>query len=795
MNKRIARLKQVVIHSEPEICNDRLRSITASYQETEGMPIILRRACAFDRILSEMRIYLLDGELIVGNQAFQPKAAPWFPEFDVHWIENELDSLSTRRLDPFKIDDADKEEARSLIQYWNGRTHRDLCLKKLDSLLSAGMKQHYDVHRCSINQTLGNLYHTITGDGHIIADYERVLGRGLGSLREEALKRLDGETDGHKIDFLRAVVISIDAVCKFAHRFADLAEQKSGNEEHFERKQELLTIGRICRTVPERPAASFQEALQSLWFAHLVIQIESSGQSISFGRFDQLLNPFYLSDKEKGVLDREKALELLECFFLKAMELNKVRDWGSTEFNTGYAMYQTLTVGGQTRDGGDAANEMTYLVLEATADLGVQEPTTVVRLHNGTPHELMAATVNTLVAHRGGLPSFFSDEVAIRLLLGLPNNHISIEDARSWAVMGCVEPTVPGKYINSTGGTCIINLAKVFELAFNGGTNPETGVTVFRPKREEIHSFEDMWDAYQEQLEYYMRLVPILMRATCDAYKELTPTPFLSALISDRIDAASDLFEGKGSDDYNVELMEIHGLGTATDALAAVKIVVFGENRFTLDELRTMTLRNFDGYERERLYLKNKVGKFGNDVEEVDAIAKKIVDTVTGYMAQFVTPRKGCYGLSTQTTTCNVPDGRVVGATPDGRFAHEPLSDNHSPSPAADRAGPTAAMKSVASTGHDRLGMGSLFNMKFTPMQFSTEEGRTKFADLIKGFFAAGGYHVQFNVVSNELLRAAQKDPKKYRDLIVKVAGYSARFTDLDKQLQDQLIARTMFGV
>jgi formate C-acetyltransferase len=254
------------------------------------------------------------------------------------------------------------------------------------------------------------------------------------------------------------------------------------------------------------------------------------------------------------------------------------------------------------------------------------------------------------------------------------------------------------------------------------------------------------------------------------------------------------VFEGKGLNDYNVELMEIHGLGTATDALAAVKIAVLDENRFKLDELRTMTRRNFKGYERERLYLKNKVGKYGNDIEEVDAIAKKIIDTVSGHMSQFVTPRNGCYGISTQTTTCNVPDGKVVGATPDGRFAHEPLSDNHSPSPAADRKGPTAAMKSVASTGHGKIGMGSLFNMKFTPMQFNTEEGRKKFADLIKGYFAQGGYQVQFNVVSNELLRAAQKDPIKYRDLIVKVAGYSARFTDLDKQLQDQLIARTMFG-
>jgi pyruvate formate-lyase/glycerol dehydratase family glycyl radical enzyme len=794
VDTRIAALKDIVTHTAPEICDDRLRSITASYRETEGLPVVLRRAYAFDRILAEMQIYILDGELIVGNQAFQPKAAPWFPEFDVQWIEQEIDSLETRRLDPFRIAADKREETRDLIQYWKGKTHRDLCLQKLDALLPAEMKQLYDIQRCNINQTLGNLYHTITGDGHIIADYDRVLRQGLGLLKEQARQRLEGETDGHKADFLKAVVISIDAVVKFAHRLADLAEDKAGSEPDAARRQELLTIARNCRNVPEKPAASFHEALQSLWLVHLVIQLESNGQSISFGRFDQYMNPYYLRDRDKGLLDREKAIELIQCLFLKAMEVNKIRDWGSTEFNTGYAMYQTLTVGGQTRDGRDAANEMTYMVLEATADLKVQEPTTVMRLHRGTPDELLAAAVNTLVEHRGGLPSFFNDEVAIPMLQSLPRNQIPLEDARDWAVMGCVEPTVPGKYIPSTGGTCVINLAKAFELAFNDGVNPETGMRVFRPQQETIESYDDMWHAYQEQLEYYMNLVPTLMQATCGAYRELTPTPFLSALISDRLDRASDLFEGKGPNDYDVELMEIHGLGTATDALAAVKIAVFDEQRFTLDELRTMIRRDFEGYERERLYLKNKVGKYGNDVAEVDAIAATIVATVCDHMARFVTPRNGCFGLSTQTTTCNVPDGKVVGATPDGRLAHAPLSDNHSPSPAADRKGPTAAMKSVASTGHDKVGMGTLYNMKFTPMQFSTEEGRKKFAELIKGYFAQGGFHVQFNVVSNETLRAAQKDPAAYRDLIVKVAGYSARFTDLDRQLQDQLIARTMFG-
>jgi formate C-acetyltransferase len=398
------------------------------------------------------------------------------------------------------------------------------------------------------------------------------------------------------------------------------------------------------------------------------------------------------------------------------------------------------------------------------------------------------------VEHQGGLPSFFNDEIAVDLMLNHPHNDIPVEDARDWAVMGCVEPTVPGKFINSTGGTCTINLAKALEVALHGGVNPETGVRVFQPRFNEIETREDLWRAFEEQLTFYLDLIPPLMRATCEAYRELTPTPFLSALIGDRIEVASDVTEGKSERDYNCELMEIHGLGTTTDALAAVEIVVFDERQFTLEELKEMMAANFVGYERERLYLQNQIPKYGNDVERVDAVARRIVNLVADHMAQFMTPRGGCYGISTQTTTSNVPDGKAVGATPDGRLAHEPLSDNHSPSPGAEVSGPTAAMRSVAVTDHHRVGMGVLFNMRFTPEQFQSQAGRRAFADLIKGYFAEGGFHVQFNVVSNETLRAAQKNPAQYRDLIVKVAGYSARFTDLDKQLQDQLIKRTRFG-
>ena len=704
-----------------------------------------------------------------------------------------MDSFAGRRLDLFKITDDKRAEVSRLIPYWKGKTNRNLCMKLIREYVPEGLSDHYNYDQCNINQVLSNLYHTITGDGHIIADYKRFIEIGAGGLKQEAEERLLQEDDTNKINFLKSVIISMDAVIAFARRYADLAEKLAEYEKNADRKKELQEIARICRKVPEHKADTFWEALQSFWFAHLIIQIESNGQSISFGRFDQIMNPYYQADKANNHLEKETAIELVQCFFLKAMEINKVRDWGSTEFNTGYAMYQTLTLGGQDSEGHDATNDMTYITLEATADLKVPEPTTIMRVHKGTPPELFEAAVKALAEHKGGLPSFFNDEVAIPMLMSQKYNEITLEDARNWAVMGCVEPTVPGKYITSTGGTCTLNLAKLFELALFQGKNPVTGEIVFEPKHKEITNFEEMWAAYQEQLEFYLDIIPYLMKVTCEAYRELAPTPFLSALISDRIQQASDVMDGKGPNDYNVELMELHGLGTVVDALAAVKIAVFEQKKYTIEELRKLLSTNYEGRERDRLYLKNKVAKYGNDICDVDAIAKRIVDMVSEHMSQYKTPRGGCYGISTQTTTCNVPDGRNVGATPDGRLAFEPLSDNHSPSPAADRRGPTAAMKSVASTNHYKLGMGPLYNMKFAPMQFETEEGRAKFADLIRGYFAHGGYQVQFNVISNELLKEAQLDPIKHRDLIVKVAGYSARFTDLDRKLQDQLIARTLF--
>lgn len=800
MNERTQTLRDRILDTTPEICPDRGIAYTRSYQETEGLPPVLRKARALERVLKDMTVYISPGELIVGNQQSKPKSAPLFPEYGVKWLAEEVDSFPERTLDRFLVSPPARAAIETVVDYWDGKTHQDLCMGKLAYLLPGDLEGAYDTATCSLNQVICNMCHTSNGDGHIIADYGKVLTVGLGGIMEEAkeaLARLNrrSEEGVKKALFLEAVVISCQAVIEFSRRYARLARQLAQSAQP-PRQDELLHIAAQCERVPEHGAQSFHEALQAMWLVHVVLQIESNGQSISFGRFDQLLWPFYERDVTGGTITRQEALELVECFFVKSLELNKVREWGATEYMTGYSMFQTLTIGGQTPGGEDATNDLSYLVLEATAQLQVTEPTTVVRIHSRTPEDFFKAAVRTLLEHGGGLPAFFNDDVGIPLLLNTGQG-MSLAEARDWAIMGCVEPVVPGKFNNATGGVCQINLLKLLELALNDGVNPDTGraLRCGRGKLGEMSSFDQLWEAYREQLAHYASFIPMFDSITCSSYAELNPTPFLSALIEGRIQDGKDVSEGWGSQNYNVDLVEAHGVVNVGNALAAIKKLVFEEEAIGGEELLEALHNDFAGTERLRQLLLNGAPKFGNDDPYVDELVKRVLDEVVAVMRSYRPPRGGCYGVSTQTTTSNVPYGRIVGASADGRRAREPLGDNNSPAAGTDRNGPTAAMKSVARLDHIQVAMGTLFNMKFHPVSLQGEERMHKFMNLLRTFFDDKGFQVQFNVVSPEVLRAAQEEPEAYRNLIVKVAGYSARFGDLDRQLQDQIIARSTFEV
>lgn len=796
MNKRTESLRDTLLSSEPELCPERALLLTAAWRETEGRPILTRRAAGFAAILRGMSIFIHPGELLVGNQASRPRAAPVFPEFAVAWLAREIDDLPTRRLDPFKVRPETKAALLPVIEYWQGKTHGDLVRSLTPQLLPKEALASFDVSASCVNQTVANFGRTTSGDGHVVASYARVIRTGFAGLIEHAQSRSDAldlrrPENLEKKLFHQSVIVNLKAAIAHAERYAALAEHMAAQEADSSRQAELCQIAAVCRRVPASPARTFHEALQFYWFLQLLIQVESDGHSISPGRFDQYVYPYYAADLAAGRLTRAQAQELVECFWLKCFEVNKVREWAVTRFLSGYPMFQTITLGGQTPEGKDATNDLSYIGLEATADLGLPQPTVVVRVHDGSPDEFLLAASRCVLGHGGGMPGFFSDEVAIPALLnvGLP-----LEDARDWCVMGCSEFQVAGKFNTGTGGLCHVNVHKILELALHGGTDSFTGQ---RPcpgdgDLSTFRSFDELWDAFRRQLRYYLGLVPIMDGITCRAYDALTPTPFLSALIDYRLEIGQDVSTGGGPNYRNLQSLA-QGITNVADSLAAVKKLVFEDKRLTGAELLEALRSDFQGPHGEeiRQLLLNRAPKYGNDDDYVDLLAAQVFCEYAREITQHTPPRGGYYGPSIQSLSANVPQGQRVGATPDGRRARSPLADNASPSPGADTHGPTAVLKSVAKLDHMRASNGTILNLKFHPSALGGEERLRKFVALIRSFVDLKGLQVQFNVISADVLREAQAHPEQYRNLVVKVAGYSALFSMLDKELQDQIISRT----
>jgi len=793
---RVQRLLAKALAYEPELCLERARLFTETFRETEGEPLIIRRAKAFARVLDEMTIYINPEELIVGGQAAKPRAAPLFPEYSVGWIMRELEDFPTRPLDPFLLPENFREEFTPIHGSWNGRTHQDNCLALTRQVLPPKHLEAYDLQAYSLNQVVSNASHISTGDGHIIVGYGRLIAEGLDASialcreKEAALDNTRPE-DQEKKFFYRAATLSLEAAVRFAERYADLARRLAREEHDPGRRAELERIAAVCARVPGQPARDFWEALQALAFIQLIIQIEGNGHSISLGRLDQYLAPYYERDLAAGRITREEALELIALLFIKQNEQNKVREWAYTQFTSGYPMFQTVTLGGQDAGGMDATNEVSYLALEATARLKLPQPTVCVRLHSHADEEFVAAAVECLERHGGGLPGFFNDEVTIPMLL---NMGVPLEEARDWAVMGCSEPQVPGKFCPSTSGVCHVNLLKAFEIALNGGVNPANGRRL-GPGGTGLPGFqsmEEVWDAYREQVEFYAPFVPVLDNITAKSFEEIAPTPFLSACVDGRLAYGRDITLECGPH-YNNQLVLVQGATNVGNSMAALEKLVFEEGSMDAAELHQALLDNFEGPQGEvmRQRLINAAPKYGNDNAEIDRYARRALEILLDVLRRHTPRRGGVFGPSTQTNSGNVPMGRPVGATPDGRRAGEPLADNSSPSPGTDVNGPTSAMKSVARLPHELISNGTIFNMKFHPSTLEGSAGIAKFGNLIRGFFDLKGFQVQFNIISPETLRDAQEHPEQYPNLVVKVAGYSAMFHTLDRKLQDQIILRT----
>ncbi len=818
---RIERLKEDLFREMPQIEADRAVLLTESYMETEGEPMVVRRAKAFKNILEKIPITIRPYELVVGSSTKRPRSCQVFPEFSYDWLEAEFDTVETRSADPFYISEETKNTLHGVYKYWKGRTTSELATSLMAD--EAKLAMEHNVF------TPGNYFYN--GVGHVTVKYGRVLEVGYRGIIDEvkaekaAMNFGDGDyvTKGALLD---SIIMSCEAAITYAHRYSELAREMAAGERDGARKAELLKIADNCRRVPEFGATSFYEACQSFWFVQMLLQVESSGHSISPGRFDQYMYPYYKADIDSGKITKEFAQELMDCIWIKLNDLNKCRDAASAEGFAGYSMFQNLIAGGQTAEGEDATNDLSFMCLEATMHVMLPAPSLSVRIWNKTPHEFLIRAAE--VTRTGvGLPAYYNDEVIIPSLM---SRGLTLEDARDYNIIGCVEPQKSGK----TWGwhdAAFFNMLKPMELVFANGKLDGVDVGIKTGEVESFKSFDEFFEAYKKQTEYTISLMVNADNAIDVAHAERCPLPYLSSMVDDCIKRGKTPEQGGAV--YNFTGPQGFGIANVADSMYAIKRLVFEEKKFTLAELREALEHNFgkgtanaaeiteqvarrlaengvavnEGVIAE-IYnaVKNRGGDpkynnirelilaqdaYGNDLSEVDAMAREAAYTYTKPLLKYNNPRGGQFHAGLYPVSANVPLGAQTGATPDGRYAGTPVADGVSPSAGRDVNGPTASANSVSCLDHGIASNGTLFNMKFHPSALSGDSGLENFAALVETYFEMKGSHMQFNVVSRETLIDAQKNPDKYKGLVVRVAGYSALFTTLSKSLQDDIINRT----
>jgi len=791
MTERVSRLRTRFIQAVPSVDINRARLITQAYKDAAGEPLLMVRAKAMHRIFSKLPIIIADDELIVGGATVRPRAAQLFPEVQAGWLDQELDTVGAREWDPLALSEKDKLELRKeILPFWQGRTIYhwlyQSCPEETKSLI------FFDpaVFPPKSSAVIDNFSLIQKGIGTVVPNYERMLQKGIAGIEaeiDEAIKGLEltSPADSEKLLFYRALLLTLDGFRGFAQRYSQLAWQMAKKEKDQGRKKELKRIAEVCARVPEHPPRNFWEAVQSFWFTHLAVRLEESGHSLSPGRFDQYLYPFYQADEaaEKDDL----ALELLECLFLKFSETMLFASTDTSKFYTGVPQWQNLNLGGRTKDGRDATNQVSHLCLEAMSELRTVQPDISVRIHADTPERFLLAACR-LAALGTGHPKFYNEDLIAHAMAA---KGISLEDSRNFSIMGCVEPRVTGKEgIHLTGG--FINLPAAVELVLNNGFWPyggrQIGPATGDPRQ--FKGFDQFWEAYKAQLSSLIRHMFVVNAIAQNAYANLLSTPFLSALTEGCIEKGRDLQHGGATYNFGPAVNAI-GIADTVDSLYAVKKAVFEDQTVSMADLIEALSHDFKGREEVRSRLIRDLPKFGNDVDEVDLLGRAAVQFFNDQCMQY----KNMFGGTAQggiiPVTAGIPFGKVVGALPSGRKAGEAYADGSSPSHGNDRQGPTAIIRSVAKLDLARLRNGDLLNMRISPTALATEEQMQKFCDFIRGFCDVGGWHIQFNVVDSKVLRKAQDEPAKYSDLLVRVAGYSAYFTQLHKEVQDDIIKRT----
>ena len=825
MKDRIGRLKDNLYKKMPEIESSRAKLITESYKMTEGEPIVTRRAKAFLHILQNIPIIIRDEELIVGSTTLAPRGCQTYPEFSYEWLESEFDTVATRKADPFYISEEAKKEIAEADKYWKGKTTSELATAYMAPEAIRAIDHNMF--------TPGNYFYN--GVGHVTVHYDWVLAVGFKGIAAKAKKALDALNFGdaeyaRRSHFLNAVIMSCEAAIIYAKRYAALAREMAAKESNSRRKAELLRIADNCENVPESGARDFWEACQSFWFVQQLLQIESSGHSISPGRFDQYMYPYYCKDIESGKITREFAQELIDCIWIKLNDLNKCRDAASAEGFAGYSLFQNLIVGGQNAEGVDVTNDLSFMCITASLHVQLPQPSLSIRVWNNSPHDLLIHAA-TLTRTGVGLPAYYNDEVIIPSLM---SRGLTLEDAREYNIIGCVEPQKAGK-TEGWHDAAFFNMCRPLELVFSDGMDKGELVGVHTGDVTKFKTFDEFYDAYKKQMNYAISLLVNADNAIDVAHATLCPLPFLSGMIEDCIGRGKSVQEGGAI--YNFTGPQGFGIANMADSLYAIKTLVFDKKEVTLAEYKQALEDNYGkGLDAEKaqkvvaevvrelaaagrkiseteiaaavsslikgsdkydklLEKIDAVPKYGNDIPEVDAFARDVEYTYAKPLETYKNPRGGMFQAGMYPVSANVPLGAQTGATPDGRLAGKPVADGVSPSAGKDVHGPTAAANSVARLDHYIASNGTLFNQKFHPSALSGRQGLENFVALIRSYFDQKGSHMQFNVVSRETLLDAQKYPEKYKHLVVRVAGYSAFFTTLSRSLQDDIINRTEQGM
>jgi pyruvate formate-lyase/glycerol dehydratase family glycyl radical enzyme len=781
MNLRVQKLRQESLEAVPTISVERARLLTEVYQNAPTLKSYsVQRALAFEYLLSNKEICINDHELIVGERGPVPKGTPTYPEICCHSLAD-LDLLNTRKKIPYKVDKASRRlYETTIIPYWRGGTIRE-------KVFSEMTQNWIDAYEAGIFTE----FMEQRAPGHTVLD-DKIYKMGMLDFMkkiESNLQALDYLNDAgayHKQDELQAMAICARALIHYAERHAEKALEIAERETNPTRKAELEQIAEVCTRVPAHAPRNFWEALQYYWFVHLGVIIElNTWDAFNPGRLDQHLYPFYKAGVEDGTFTRESALELLQCFWIKFNNQPAPPKVGVTAAESGtYTDFATINTGGLKPDGSDAVNDVTYMILEVIQEMRLLQPSSNLQLSKKNPDRFLKKAVE-IIKTGYGQPSIFNADVVVQEMVRAGK---SIEDARNGGTSGCVETGAFGKEnYNLTG---YFNLPKVLEVTLNNGIDPRTGkfIGIQTGNPRDFSSFDELWNAYERQLKWFIDIKIRGNNVIERIYATYLPVPFLSLLIDDCIDNGLDYHDGGAR--YNTSYIQGVGLGSITDMLTAIKYHVYDRESMDMDTFLEILRVNYEGHEVVRQRLLNKTPKYGNDDDYADQIMQKVFEAYFASIDGRKNTKGGNYHIDLLPTTVHMYFGSVVGATPDGRKAWEPLSEGISPVQGADRHGPTAVINSAAKMDHIRTG-GTLLNQKFTPQLLADQAGRDKLVHFIRSYFKKDGHHIQFNVVDVETLRAAQQNPEKYRDLIVRVAGYSDYFCDLSEALQEEIITRT----